>query len=75
MLNKEKKYLRLAQIEKDNEEKKEMSDQVYQLKKQVEALKDDLKAAELEYLESTKNRDILANIYDKNVIDQEGNPI
>ena len=52
-----------------------MSDQIYQLKKQVEALKDDLKSAELEYLESKKNRDILANLYDKNVIDQEGNPI
>ena len=52
-----------------------MNYQFYQLKKQVEELKDELKSAEFDRFEAEKNRDILGRLYDENLIDKDGKPI
>ena len=72
LLNKDKRLQRQAQIEI---EKEEMSSQIYQLKKQVKGLKNELLIAESEKLEAENNKDILAELYDKKIIDDKGKPI
>ena len=57
------------------EEKVEMNNQIYQLKKEVEDLRNELLISESKKLEADKNRDLLAMLYDKKIIDDEGKPI
>ena len=57
------------------EEKDEMNNQIYQLKKEVEDLRNELLISESEKLEADKNRDLLAMLYDKKIIDDEEKPI
>ena len=52
-----------------------MNNQIYQLKKEVEDLRNELLISESEKLEADKNRDLLAMLYDKKIIDDEGKPI
>ena len=63
---------RQAQIEIEKKEKDEMNSQIYQLKKQVKVLKNELLIAEAEKNEAENNKDILAELYDKKIIDDKG---
>ena len=64
----------MAKAEEMKVEKEAMDNQIYQLKREVEALKDELKTAEFDRFEADKNRDILATLYEQNLIDREGKP-
>ena len=64
----------MAKAEEVKAEKEAMDNQIYQLKREVEALKDELKTAEFDRFEADKNRDILATLYEQNLIDREGKP-
>ena len=75
LLNKDKRLQRQVQIEIEKEEKDEMSSQIYQLKIQVEGLKNELLIAEAERFEVVNNKGILAELYDKKIIDDKENPI
>ena len=75
LLNRKRKFQRLAKAEEDKTEKEEMNYQLYQLKKQVDELKDKLKSAAFDRFEAEKNRDILGRLHDENLIDKDGKPV
>ena len=52
-----------------------MSDKIYHFKREVENFKDEMQDAELEIHEAEKNEDILAKLYDQNLIDYYGKPV
>ena len=62
----------MAKVEAEKVEKETMDNQIYQLKMEIAALKDELKAAELDRLDAEKNREILSTLYDQNLIDKDG---
>ena len=72
LLNRERKFQRLAKVEEDKTEKEEMN---YQLKKQVEELKDELNSTEFDRFKIGMNRDILGRLYDENLIYKDGKPV
>ena len=49
-----------------------MNYQLYQLKKQVEELKNELKSAEFDRFGDEKNRGIFRKLYTENLIDKDG---
>ena len=51
-----------------------MSDKIYHFKREVENFKDELQDAELDLHEADK-KDILAKLYDQNLIDYYGKPV
>ena len=48
-------------------------DMIQNLKKEVFTLQDELNKCNFDKAEANKNRDILANLYDKKIIDEFGN--
>ena len=74
MLNRERKFELVEKAEEVKAEKEAMDNQIYQLKRELEVLKDELKTAEFDRFEADKNRDILATLYEQNFIDREGKP-
>ena len=75
MLNKEKKYLSLAKIweRKWGKERNEQSN--FSIEEAGGGIQGWSKSGWTRVFRITNNRGILANLYDKNVIDQEGIPI
>ena len=73
MLNRERKFERAAKAEAERAEKDAADSLINKLKSEVEELKGELKAAEYERLEADKNRDILASLYEQDLIDREEN--
>ena len=65
----------LAKIEEEKTEKEELNNQVFQLKKEVDDLKNELLLAEENNHDAEKNRDLLAQLYENKIIDDKGKPI
>ena len=65
----------MAKIEEDKKEKEEFNNQVYQLKREVEDLKAELVLAEQNKYEAEKNKEMLSQLYENNIIDEDGKPI
>ena len=65
----------MAKIEEEKAGKDEMNYQIYQLKREVEDLKNELLLAEQSKNEAEKNKEILAQLFENNIIDGEGKPI
>ena len=64
-----------AKIEEEKTEKEELNNQVFQLKKEVDDLKNELLLAEENNHDVEKNRDLLAQLYENKIIDDKGKPI
>ena len=75
LLNRSKKFERAAKQEAEKGEKEALKIQISLLKEEVKSLKDELLISEFDRFEAEKNRDILGQLYDQNVIDREGKPI
>ena len=72
MLNRERKFEQMVKIEAEKAEKETMDIQIYQLKREVADLKDELKAAEFDRFDAENIREILPTLYDQNLIDKDG---
>ena len=67
-MNIERKFERIAKAEAKKEEKEEMSNQIYKLKKQVESFKDELEHVKFNKNEAEKNSGMLGYLYDQNLL-------
>ena len=65
----------MAKIEEEKAGKDEMNYQIYQLKREVEDLKNELLLAEQSKNQADKNKEILAQLYEHNIIHREVKPI
>ena len=65
----------MAKTEEEKAEKQTVINQIYQLKREVENLKDKLQVTEFDIHEAEKNRDILAKLNEQNIIDDNGKPV
>ena len=65
----------MAKIEEDKKKKEEFNNQVYQLKREVEDLKAEFVLAEQNKYEAEKNKEMLSQLYENNIIDEDGKPI
>ena len=75
LLNRSKKFERAAKQNAEKGEKEALKTQISLLKEEVKLLKDELQVSEFDRFEAEKNRDLLGQLYDQNVIDREGKPI
>ena len=52
-----------------------MGNQIEQMKNEILELTEELEKAEKDRLENEQNKNILSKLFDKNIIDANGNPI
>ena len=75
MLNREKQRKAEEEQKKGQEAKERQKEIIDSLVKEVDQLKDQLKASEIDKNEADYNRSLLEKLYDNDVIDREGRPL
>ena len=73
MLNRGKKFERLAEKEERSRKEQEQISIMETLKQQVLKLKDQLDKSDYDREEADRNMDILRKLYESQVIDRDGN--
>ena len=75
MLNREKKLAKQAKAERIKRLEEEQKEQLDILVLEVQKLKEELAVADYEREEANRNKEILSNLYENEIIDNDGNVI
>ena len=75
MLNREKKLAKQAEAERIKRLEEEQKEQLDILVLEVQKLKEELAVADYEREEANRNKEILSNLYENEIIDNDGNVI
>ena len=75
MLNREKKLAKQAEAERIKRLEEEQKEQLDILVLEIQKLKEELAVADYEREEANRNKEILSNLYENEIIDNDGNVI